>query len=240
MEKWKSWAIGIGAGWVLLAFLSWHYETSCGSIFGLSCRKLYWSNFRGFFLLRWIEPYQQILSGLLALLGGAFVLVAGREQIKNLNDSKRMERLNQALDSLYAVGTPVSEYFSAVSREDLSQAPNPIELPDSTLIRDLTYISPTLAQHFVRLQNLTVEFFERDNITKQQLNNRQKIMIARSYCLFQLFKQIGKYARDNSSFSPRLSLDEQAFDAADVKRVAKKFELTIRHLGPFSKFFSID
>jgi hypothetical protein len=238
MEKWKSWAIGIGAAWVLLAFVSWHVDSKCGVFFGKACFSEFLEWARWTILLKWVNPYQQLLAGLAALVGGAFVILAGREQIRHLRDTKKRERLDNALDGLYIVGIAVSEYFRAVSTS--SFPPRAIEKIDDHVIRDISYISPQLSQYAYRFQVSTVELSERSSQNSGLFKRTKSSYIASSYCLFQAFSQIGKDASTNDNFQPRMRLSDYKFDCSEVEKLADNFSLNKSHFGRYAKFFPLE
>lgn len=64
--------------WALLAFVSWHYESTCGVFFSSSCLTEYWDGLRWIILLKWVSTYQTLIAGMLAVAAGAFALIAAR------------------------------------------------------------------------------------------------------------------------------------------------------------------
>ncbi|MEJ5026349.1 hypothetical protein [Brucella anthropi] len=91
MEKWKSWAIGIGAVWVLLAFIAWQTESDCGMFLSAECTTVYWNWVRNFVLLRWLYDFQTLLAGFAAIAGGAFVLFGAK-----LNSQESRNEINRS------------------------------------------------------------------------------------------------------------------------------------------------
>ncbi len=78
MEKLKRyWWVGVCL-WALLAFVSWHYESTCGVFFASGCLSEYWAGVRWISLLKWVSPYQTLIAGVSAVAGGAFALIAAR------------------------------------------------------------------------------------------------------------------------------------------------------------------
>lgn len=71
------------SSWALVAFVSWHYESSCGVFFYSDCFSFYWDGFRWIALLKWVEPYQTLLAGLAALAAGKFALTAAQHSSEN-------------------------------------------------------------------------------------------------------------------------------------------------------------
>lgn len=78
MENFRRyWWLGL-CFWVLVAFVSWHYESSCGVFFSSGCLSEYWVGIRWVLLLKWISTYQTLIAGVLAVAAGAFALIAAR------------------------------------------------------------------------------------------------------------------------------------------------------------------
>jgi hypothetical protein len=78
VEKLKRyWWVGV-CSWALLAFVSWHYESSCGVFLSSACLSNYWEGVRWIALLKWVSPYQTLIAGVFAVAGGAFALIAAR------------------------------------------------------------------------------------------------------------------------------------------------------------------
>ncbi|WP_421505566.1 hypothetical protein [Brucella pseudogrignonensis] len=239
MEKWKSWAFGIGAGWVLLAFVSWHVDSTCGVFFSKACFSEFLEWARWIILLKWVNPYQQLLAGMAAVAGGAFVIFAGREQIQHLRETRARERIDNALDGFYTIGTMVSDYRRQITIESARTAPAPIPTPDPSLLRDLHYISPQLAQHFLRVKWHSENFSRRCATNSDYFRLNQPYQIGYATCLFHIFSQIGKEARENIDFKPRILLSSFDFDQEPVERACAKYSLQKKHLGIFFKFFPI-
>ncbi|MFC7067425.1 hypothetical protein [Brucella rhizosphaerae] len=194
MEKWKSWAIGIASTWALLAFVAWHYESTCGMFLSGACFSEFLEWVRWIILLKWVNPYQQLLAGLAAVAGGAFVIFSGREQIRHLRETRERGRIDNALDGFYTIGTMVSDYRRQITRDSARAAPVPIPTPEPSLLRDLNYISPQLAQHFLRVKWHTENFNRRCTTNNDYFRLNRQYQIGYATCLFQMFSQIGKEA----------------------------------------------
>lgn len=77
--------------WALLAFVSWHFETTCGLFFSSACLSEYWDGIRWIALFKWVLPYQTLIAGAFAVAGGAFALIAARHSTAtalSLEDAK--------------------------------------------------------------------------------------------------------------------------------------------------------
>ncbi|KAB2671127.1 hypothetical protein F9K77_14350 [Ochrobactrum sp. LMG 5442] len=237
MEKWKSWAIGIGAGWVLLAFVSWHVESKCGVFFGKACFSEFLGWTRWVILLKWVDSYQQLLAGIAAIIGGAFVVLAGREQIKNMRETRKRERLEQALDSFYTIGTPVSDYNRQLKSTLNKNPPLPLTLPDHTLLKDLHYICPQLAQSYILFQAQTSSFYEKCQSDKNYYILRRKYMLATSGALFDIFNQIATRAGKELDFQPRVVLRRFGLKQKKVEQMCEAYGLEKKHFAYLSKYF---
>ena len=73
----RYWWVGVCL-WALLAFVSWHYDSTCGIFLSSACLSQYWEGVRWIALLRWVSPYQTLIAGVFAVAGGAFALIAAR------------------------------------------------------------------------------------------------------------------------------------------------------------------
>lgn len=83
--------------WALLAFTSWHYESTCGVFFASGCLSEYWRGIRWVVLLKWVSPYQTLIGGGAALIAGLIVLKSTRETIES---SRKMKALDLELDEV--------------------------------------------------------------------------------------------------------------------------------------------
>lgn len=95
--NWKPWLWAGISIWCLLAFLAWHYESTCGVFFSGSCMGQYWDGLRWIILLKWVEPFQTLIGGVAALAAGAFVLIAARQTSEEARASENNKRLQEAL-----------------------------------------------------------------------------------------------------------------------------------------------
>ncbi|NTA91277.1 hypothetical protein G6L26_005635 [Agrobacterium radiobacter] len=224
--------------WMLVAFTAWHFENSCGMFLSQKCFALYWDGVRWIVLLKWLNQYQQLISGIAALAAGAFVLYAGREQIAHLKESRRNERVQSALDSVYSAGSLVHEYYRRVTT--LSAPPEPIPLFESNMQRDIAFISPQLLQQITRVQTYTNLYYKKAQEDSSYASKHKKKMVGYSYCLFQAIRQIANFANDNGEFSERIKLDQFKFDSTNVRSVASRHNLSTADIGSFSRYFSID
>jgi hypothetical protein len=74
--KIKTYLIGAGALWALLAFVAWHYESTCGMFLSGACWATYWDGLRHVLLLKWVWDFQTLLTGILTLAGAFTVIYA--------------------------------------------------------------------------------------------------------------------------------------------------------------------
>ncbi|WP_408914059.1 hypothetical protein [Brucella pseudogrignonensis] len=94
MEKWKSWAIGIVSTWALLAFIAWHYESTCGMFLSGACFSVYWDSLRKIVLLKWVYSYQTLIAGLAAVTGGFATLYAAKTALDSSKELARQQHYN--------------------------------------------------------------------------------------------------------------------------------------------------
>jgi hypothetical protein len=81
--KIKTYLIGAGALWALLAFVAWHYESTCGMFLSGACWATYWDGLRHVLLLKWVWDFQTLAAGVLAFAAGAFAFAAATLKIKH-------------------------------------------------------------------------------------------------------------------------------------------------------------
>ena len=97
ITKIMRWAPLAIAGWALLAFVSWHYESTCGVFFNAACLSQYWEGLRWLVLLKWVMPYQTLLGGIGAVAAGAFVLIAAKRTAEESARSENAKRKQGAI-----------------------------------------------------------------------------------------------------------------------------------------------
>ncbi|MFK3663966.1 hypothetical protein ACI2JN_01735 [Ochrobactrum teleogrylli] len=148
MEKWKSWAIGVGAGWVLLAFIAWQFESTCGVFLSGACLSTYWDVLRSIVLMKWVKEFQTLVGGILALGAGTFVLLAASVTARS---TERETNKQQVKFSIIACSI-IADEFEELSRElkkVRSYLYGPLDVSNhlKTLphyLPQIHYISPTL------------------------------------------------------------------------------------------------
>lgn len=95
--NWKPWLWAIISIWCLLAFLAWHYESTCGVFFSASCMSQYWEGLRWIILLKWVETFQTLIGGVAALAAGAFVLIAAKHSGKEAREAANAAKRQSAI-----------------------------------------------------------------------------------------------------------------------------------------------
>lgn len=139
--------------WALLAFTSWHYESTCGLIFSSGCLSEYWVGIRWVVLLKWVTPYQALLAGMAAVVGGYFVLLSQRLQI---DEARRIGVAAKDASFLAALATVRSECLHVA--DHLSSD----ELHASTKTLDFARASfPIFADRDPRLLHITMSVTHR-------------------------------------------------------------------------------
>lgn len=106
----RYWWVGVCL-WVLLAFVSWHYESSCGVFFYSDCFSQYWEGLRWIALLKWVSPYQTLVAGVFAVAGGAFALIAAKHATAT---TLSLENAKKRQASLVACSIIADEFRDAV------------------------------------------------------------------------------------------------------------------------------
>jgi hypothetical protein len=111
VEKFKRYWWLVLCLWALLAFVSWHYESTCGMFFSSACLSGYWDGLRWIALLKWVTPYQTLLAGGFAVAGGAFALIAARHSTAT---TLALENSKNRQASIVACSIVADEFRDAV------------------------------------------------------------------------------------------------------------------------------
>lgn len=106
----KYWITAALALWALLAFVAWHYESSCGVFFAGPCLEKHWDGVRHLVLLKWVKEYQTLLAGVGAIAGGTFVLISTRETIA---ENRRVAEERERRRAISACTRVASEFREA-------------------------------------------------------------------------------------------------------------------------------
>ncbi|YCI04056.1 hypothetical protein M1D34_07475 [Ensifer sp. D2-11] len=97
MLNWKPWVAVCVSTWSLLAFVAWHYESTCGVFLSGACFGQYWDALRWLVLLKWVHPYQTLIGGAAAVAAGTFVLVAAKQTAEHAKDIENANRRQNAI-----------------------------------------------------------------------------------------------------------------------------------------------
>jgi hypothetical protein len=119
IERLKIRILAFAAAWALLAFVAWHYESSCGVFFSAECGARYWVGLRWIVLLKWVAPYQTLLGGLAALAAGTFVLLAARASAAEAERMDNMKRKRAAVVACSIVSDEFRDAISSLSNWDI-------------------------------------------------------------------------------------------------------------------------
>lgn len=188
-------------------------------------------------LLKWVSKYQTLIAGLGAVLGGAFVLIAGREQILFQQKEKRRERVSSAVDTFIAVGSLYSTYQNRLKNDVI--VPHPVQAPPSEMMRDIAFICPNIILYVLSLSELSHvyfnEFGERQN-PPEKVRNR---VLLNATMLFEMFNQIAIYATSHEDFEPRVDTLKFWFDKEDILEDCRKLSLSIEDYGSYATVFKI-
>jgi hypothetical protein len=106
----KKWVPVLASVWAFLAFFVWHFESRCGAPFSPSCIPYYWEGARWVVLFKWLNPYQTLIAGLAAVIGGWGAVYAARLTV----DAARELGRQQQRDVLVANASYLSEMFRQV------------------------------------------------------------------------------------------------------------------------------
>lgn len=144
-NKIKRWAFFLFSAWVLLAFIAWHYESTCGMFLSGACWAELWDGARHVVLLKWVKEYQTLVAGMFALLGASFVLITAW---KNEDNEKRrsQRKASQICNIVAGQFEMAGNAVHAIWYED-----RPLQTPDGVFysapapyLADLHAISPIL------------------------------------------------------------------------------------------------
>ncbi|WJH39966.1 hypothetical protein N7E02_25360 [Aliirhizobium terrae] len=106
----KKWLVIAGCVWALLAFVAWHYESTCGVFFSGACFAEYWIGVRYLVLGKWIYHYQTLIGGVAALAAGAFVLIAAKQTSR---DALQLSHIKRRQDAIVACSIISGEFRDA-------------------------------------------------------------------------------------------------------------------------------
>lgn len=229
MEKWKSRAIGIGAAWVLLAFVSWHVESKCGVFFSYGCFSEFLTWSRRIILLKWIEPYQTLIAGLCAIAGGAFALSAAKLQTENQKKVADERDRSQMISGLYLV----SNYFYRASTEHRINRGSGLSFASKaeSLLPLVTGCSPYLPDFI----HSAVEYLRVHEASKSKNRIPASVRLYATSCLFaEAAKYLSK--RENGVILQR---GELKFQATALLAYIEKYDGDKKDIGPLREFFDL-
>lgn len=191
------------SAWILLAFVSWHYESSCGVFFYSDCFSIYWDGLRWIALLKWVEPYQTLLAGLAALAAGKFALTAARHSTET---AAKLENAKSKEAALIACSIVADEFRDATN--ELSKVVGAgmmlIKPPPSPFIQSQAYmaslhsINPMLGS-IVSAQKRDIE----NSIISRGAEGRYhhiREMKAKSYVVWHLLLAISQRLDDSGKY----------------------------------------
>ncbi len=187
--------------WALLAFVSWHYESTCGVFFASGCLSEYWVGIRWIALLKWVTPYQALLAGIAAVVGGYFVLLSQRLQI---DEARRIGVASKDASFRAALATVRSECLHVADHLGSD------ELHTSTKTLDFTRASfPIFADRDPRLLHITMSVTHRlEKALEEKTKGRES---AFSQTKFLWYSSIGMaFAELLIQVSEKLSAKEDA------------------------------
>lgn len=209
VEKFKRYWWLVVCLWALLAFVSWHYESTCGVFFSSSCLSEYWDGLRWIILLKWVSTYQTLIAGMLAVAAGAFALIAARHSTATTLALEDAKSKRSAIIACSIVADEFRDAAGLASKNYLGFGLAPIDRSSPftqtpTFITGLHGIDPMLGS-IVSAQRRDIEDALRSNSTTESYR-LLKIARAKSYVVWHLLltvaedlDQSGKFDLSNGS-----------------------------------------
>ncbi|WP_144115322.1 hypothetical protein [Agrobacterium pusense] len=187
--------------WALLAFVSWHFESTCGVFFFSACLSEYWAGIRWIALLKWVSPYQALLAGIAAVVGGYFVLLSQRLQI---DEARRVGVASKDASFRAALATVRSECLHVADQLGSD------ELHTSTKTLDFTRASfPIFADRDPRLLHITMSVTHRLEKALEEKNKGRESAFSQTKLLW--YSSIGMaFAELLIQVSEKLNANEDA------------------------------
>jgi hypothetical protein len=240
-EKAKPWLILGVSAWALLAFVAWHYESTCGMFLSSECWSRHWNALRNFVLFRWLYDFQTLLAGFAAIAGGAFVLLGSKlnsEETKNETDRSQRKASSIACSLIH------DEFRDAVLVIQNTRYESYIRLPPGngvqtdlifkhlpSHIHQLHYISPTLGS----LVSAAKRDF--DALCTPDLRNatfdRRSHSVIQCYVMCQLLLEVERRLKADGTFP----VGEEKVPAGYLADKLKRLSLNPTHLiGYYSLF----
>ena len=199
-----NWVIAGAALWLLLAFVAWHYESTCGVFFSGACFASYWDGLRWVVLAKWIHPYQTLIGGIAALAAGMFVLIAARQTSE---DSRNAEHARQRRNGAVACSIVADEFRDAQIETraafrsfPFDVIPKPLFLQASTYIPSLHFIDPMLGS-IASAAKRDVEDYLSNGSSKSLTEAR--LASAKCYAVWRILLYISDNLSDEGRFDLR-------------------------------------
>jgi hypothetical protein len=105
----KTYLIGAGALWALLAFVAWHYESTCGMFLSGACWATYWDGLRHVLLLKWVWDFQTLVAGVLTLIGAFAVMYTAWYKINETRKDESDKRRRDITSAYIAISDEFAE-----------------------------------------------------------------------------------------------------------------------------------
>ncbi|TGR71398.1 hypothetical protein EN837_08260 [bacterium M00.F.Ca.ET.194.01.1.1] len=237
MEKFKRYWWLVLCLWALLAFVSWHYESTCGVFFASECLSEYWAGIRWIALLKWVSPYQTLLGGFAALAAGAFVLISTRETLEENRRQKVIDlQLTQDLRDAHITKTLelISVEFYILSGKLRSE----YLIADNTAFHCVNNAAEDLAEHdpeLLAIARITETLINHQRAKLENGRLPQELMNQCSmlaYAAYQIFLQAAE--EDFDEEAPRRI---SHFDPSDVNELLVERSLTKDDLLDLQQYF---
>jgi hypothetical protein len=207
MDAWnfariKTYLIFAGALWALLAFVAWHYESTCGMFLSGSCWATYWAGLRRVLLLKWVEDYQTLVAGLLAFAAGTFAYTATSLKIKHEQAAESRRRTEEQGN---ACAILAADFFMAFQTlvKSISDA-NTIK--QSTALRIIPHPQTFKVYEIDRHLGMALTAIQEAAHDYQNLDeDMQRITSVECLMLAQIFRQAADEIYESGLFSLQLS-----------------------------------
>jgi hypothetical protein len=221
--------LGVSA-WALLAFISWHYESTCGMFLSGECLLRYWDGIRWLALLKWIQPYQTLLGGLGALAGGTFVVIAARLSAKEVEKQNNARQRSAAVSACTIIGARFRD--AGIEIEAPTYGSQPLDMGIVDLhAPQLASIHPMLASVILaasRDAKLALTWIQ------QPFSNVRRTTAARCYAIQRILEHVSEKLEDDGTFD---FSNESSIPPGMLSTYLRNLALTPRQISPLWGFF---
>lgn len=234
MEKWKSWAIGIGASWVLLAFIAWQTESDCGFFFNSACWPEIWLGMKWLVLFRWAKEYGTFFAALIAILSAYIVWRSSQENLEHLRKSAERQTIQNYVSTFHGLSHIFHRAFERLNDDDLDISfLNNIEMNQYHIFNNIhsryAYLPFGVTQLLLEItqrRQFEPKAFERAALT--------------AYAAAQVFRQSAEMLEKDGNIKRLKESGRCIFKADEVVIEAERLGLGINDIDFLAGFFVID